>query len=47
MHINPLVPNVLYIGRLDKISISIMEGILKKFSYERLDYESVDEKGIS
>ena len=27
---NPLVPSVLYIERLDKILISIMEGILKK-----------------
>ena len=28
--INPLVPSVLYIGRLAKILIQIMEGILKK-----------------
>ena len=41
--LNPLVPSVLYIGRLAKFLISIMEGILKKISYER-DYESVDEK---
>ena len=27
---NPLEPSVLYIGRLAKILISIMEGILKK-----------------
>ena len=29
--INPLVPSVLYIERLAKIFISIMEEILKKF----------------
>ena len=29
-HINPLVPNVLFTGRLTKILISIMEGIHKK-----------------
>ena len=37
----------IYIGRLTKISISILEGILKKNSYERRDYESVDEKSLS
>ena len=30
---NPLGPGVLYIGRLAKILISIMEGILKTFFY--------------
>ena len=30
--------------RNDKIFILILEGIIKKISYERRDYESVDEK---
>ena len=41
------MPSVLYIGRLAKILISIMEGIPKKISYERRDYESVDETSLS
>ena len=45
--INPLVPSVLNIGRLTKISISIQDRILKKISYERRAYESVDEKSLS
>ena len=45
--LNPLVPSVLYIGRLAKILISIMEGILEEISYERRDYESVDKKILS
>ena len=40
------MPSVLYIGRLAKILISIKEGIIKKKSYERRDYESVDEKNL-
>ena len=32
------------ITRIDKISILKLEGIIKKISYERRDYESVDEK---
>ena len=44
--INPLVPSVLSIGRLDNIFISILEGILKRISYERRDNESVDEKSL-
>ena len=47
MQINPLVPSVLNIGRFAKILFSIKEGIIKKFSYERRDYESVDEKSLS
>ena len=39
---NPLVHSVHYIGHLTKILI--LKGILKNISYERLDYESVDEK---
>ena len=33
--------------RSGKILISIYEGIIKKISYERRDYESVDEKNLS
>ena len=43
-YINPLVHSVHYNGRLTKILIIILEGILKKTSYERREYESVDEK---
>ena len=39
----PLLPSVLNIGRLTKILISIKEGIIKKNSYERRAYESVDD----
>ena len=34
-------------ARLGKIFISISAGIIKKISYERRDYESVDEKSLS
>ena len=34
-------------ARLAKILILILEGIIKNFSYERRDYESVDEKSLS
>ena len=44
LRINPFVPSVLNIVRLTKISILIEEGIIKKVSYERRAYESVDEK---
>ena len=33
--------------RIARISILKLEGIIKKISYERRDYESVDEKGWS
>ena len=33
--------------RLAKFSILILERIIKKISYERRDYESVDEKSLS
>ena len=33
--------------RSAKILISILDGIIKKNSYERRDYESVDEKILS
>ena len=35
-----------YMAILSNILISILEGIVKK-SYERRDYESVDEKSLS
>ena len=44
---NPLLATVLYMGRLAKIVTSIQEGIIKKISYERRAYESVDEKSLS
>ena len=43
---NPLPAIVLFIGRSANILISILEGIINKSSYERLDYESVDEKTL-
>ena len=33
--------------RSAKILIFILEGIIKKYSYERRDYESVTEKSLS
>ena len=44
-YLNPLVHSVQYIGRLTEILI--LELILKKISYERRDYESVDGKSLS
>ena len=44
MYFNPLLPNV---PQLFTILIFILKGIIKKFSYERRDYESVDEKSLS
>ena len=43
--VNLLVHTVQYKERL--IKILILEGILKKISYERCVYESVDEKILS
>ena len=34
-------------ARLAKILILILEGIIKKISYERRDYKSLDEKSLS
>ena len=45
--INPFPPSVPIWHRLVKLSILIKEGIIKKISYERRDYESVDEKSLS
>ena len=44
---NPLVPSAHKNTRIAKISILKLEGIIKKISYERRDYESVDEKSLS
>ena len=44
---NPFPPSVPIWHRLVKLSILIEEGIIKKISYERRDYESVDEKSLS
>ena len=38
---------VLHMARLAKFFISILEGIIKKFSYERCDYVPVGEKSLS
>ena len=42
--IDPFPPSVPIWQRLAKLSILILEGTIKKISYERRDYESVDEK---
>ena len=34
-------------ARIDKISILKLEGIIKRISYERRDYESVEEDSLS
>ena len=44
---NPLVPSAHKSVRISKISILKLEGIIKKISYERRDYESVDENSLS
>ena len=44
---NPLVPSAYKSLRNAKILILKLEGIIKKISYERRDYESVDEKSLS
>ena len=45
--INPFPPSVPIWHRLAKLPILILEGIIKKISYERRDYESIDEKSLS
>ena len=45
--VNPFPPSMPIWHRLAKLSILILEGIIKKISYERRDYESVDEKSLS
>ena len=46
VYINPLLPNVPQREPLEKFLILILEGIIKKNSYERRAYESVDEKSL-
>ena len=45
--LNPLLHSVIYKGHLTSILILKKEGITKKISYERRDYESVSEKSLS
>ena len=45
--INTFPPSVPIWHRLAKLSISFLEGIIKKISYDRRDYDSVDEKSLS
>ena len=47
LFLNPFPPSVPIWHRLAKLSILILEGIIKKISYEHRDYESVDEKSLS
>ena len=47
MRYNPLVPSAHKSVRIAKISILKLEGIIKKISYQRRDYESVDENSLS
>ena len=44
---NPLLPSVHNGAQISKISILKLEGTIKKISYERRDYKSVDEKSLS
>ena len=43
----PFPPSLSIWHRLAKLSILILEGIIKKNSYEGRDFESVDEKSLS
>ena len=45
--LGPFPPSVPIWHRLAKLSILMLEGIIKKISYERRDYELVDEKSLS
>ena len=44
--LNPLLPIAYESAQIDKISVLKLEGIIKKISYERRDYESVEEKSL-
>ena len=44
---NNFPPSVPIWQRLAKLSTLILEGTIKKISYDRRDYESVDEKSLS
>ena len=43
---NPLTPRRTLVAPFTEISILFWEGIIKKISYERRAYESVDEKSL-
>ena len=45
--INPLTPRRRQVSPFTEISILFQEGIIKKNFYERLAYESEDEKRLS
>ena len=45
--VNPLTPRRTLVSPFTEISILFYEGIIKKISYERRGYESVDEKSLS
>ena len=45
--INPLMPRKTLVASFTEISIPFKEGIIKKISYERRTYESVDKKSLS
>ena len=47
LHFNPLPPRRTLVAPFTEISIPFKEGIIKKISYERRAYESVDEKSLS
>ena len=44
---NPLTPRRTQVYPFTEISMLFKEGIIKKISYERCAYESVDEKSLS
>ena len=44
--LNPLLPIAHKSARIGQTSILKLEGIIKKISYERRDYESVDERSL-
>ena len=45
--LNPITPRRTMVANFTEISIPFKEGIIKKNSYERRAYESVDEKSLS
>ena len=47
MQLNPLLPYGNIFSRIVKISMLKKERIMKKISYERRAYESVDDKSLS
>ena len=46
-YIYPLTPRRTLVAPFTEISIPFKEGIIKKISYERRAYESVDERSLS